>query len=250
MGKITVKALFVLLMLSNSVWGQNIVKSDTLTTKIKKPKMELKEFVVPGSLIILGTCLSGSDFEKEVKKGFHDGSEDAIDFALPIDDLIQYVPILELYTANIMGVKAKNHWFDQTKYLVIANLVTAGITHSGKYIINKQRPNGADYAFPSGHTSFSFTNASVLYHEYKDTAPGLSHSGYILTSLVGGLRIINNKHWVSDVLVGAGLGILVTKLVYHFEPLKNWNPFKKTDNMTLVPNINNRQVGLYFKLDF
>ncbi len=45
------------------------------------------------------------------------------------------------------------------------------------------------------------------------------------------------------------IGILVTKLVYHFEPLKNWNPFKKKDNMMLIPTVNNNHLGFYFKLN-
>ena len=60
----------------------------------------------------------------------------------------------------------------------------------------------------------------------------------------------NNRHWVSDVMVGAGIGILVTELVYYFEPLKNFNPFKKTKNITLIPQINDENYGLYFSLHF
>ena len=228
------------------VFGQ--IQSDTLVSKDKN-QLKIKNLILPGSLILVGSVLSGSHFEKEIKRSFNDGSENAIDFSLPIDDLIQYAPIVELYTADLLGVKSKNHWFDQTKYLLIANIVTAALTHAGKNIINKKRPNGSLHAFPSGHTSFSFTNASVLYEEFKDSSPTFAFSGYAITSVVGALRVVNNKHWVSDVLVGAGLGILVTKLVYHFEPLKNWNPFKKKDNMMLIPTVNNNHVGFYFRLD-
>lgn len=226
------------------------IKLDSLSLDHKKGAMKVQEFVVPGSLIVVGSLLSGSHLEKEIKNSFHDGSENSIDFSLPIDDLMQYVPAVEIYAADLIGVDAKNHWFDQTKYLILANLVTAGLTHAGKGIIDKQRPDCSDHAFPSGHTSFSFTNASVLFEEYKDTAPGLAYSGYALTSLVGGLRVVNNKHWLSDVLVGAGLGILVTKLIYHFEPLKNWNPFQKNDRIILAPNLKRNHVGLYFKMEF
>ena len=244
MNKITI---FALIFLPFLLKGQ--IQKDTLKTS-KKTTLKIKQFILPASLIVVGSSLSGSHFEKEIKNSFHDGSEHDIDFTLPIDDLIQYAPIIELYTADVLGIEAKNHWFDQTKYLAIANIITAGITHAGKNIINKQRPNGADHAFPSGHTSFSFTNASVLYHEFKDTAPGFAYSGYAVTTLVGGLRVVNNKHWISDVLVGAGVGILVTKLVYHFEPLKKWNPFKNKDNVMLLPTINDEQVGVFFRLDF
>jgi membrane-associated phospholipid phosphatase len=58
--------------------------------------------------------------------------------------------------------------------------------------------------------------------------------------------MVNNAHWLSDVLVGAGIGILVTKLVYHFEPFKKFNPFKKSKNITFIPQIKERSYGFYF----
>ena len=58
----------------------------------------------------------------------------------------------------------------------------------------------------------------------------------------------NNKHWFSDVLVGAGIGILVTELIYHFEPLKNWNPFINSENITLVPQFDNNKYGIYLSI--
>jgi len=62
--------------------------------------------------------------------------------------------------------------------------------------------------------------------------------------------MLNNKHWVSDVLVGTGIGILVTELVYHFEPLKSFNPFKKSDKITFIPTISNESYGIYFSYNF
>ena len=62
---------------------------------------------------------------------------------------------------------------------------------------------------------------------------------------------LNNKHWVSDVLVGAGLEILVTDLVYRFEPLKNWNPFNnKKVKTTAVPSYYKNSIGLYINVRF
>lgn len=90
----------------------------------------------------------------------------------------------------------------------------------------------------------------MLYEEFKDSSPILAWSGYSTTTLVGSLRIVNNRHWLSDVMVGAGLGILVTKLVYHFEPLKKWNPFKKSKEITLAPTVSGDHVGVYFRLGF
>jgi len=61
--------------------------------------------------------------------------------------------------------------------------------------------------------------------------------------------MLNNKHYVSDVLVGAGIGILVTQLVYHFEPLKNFNPFKKSKGISFFPQYKENTYGFYFKYE-
>jgi membrane-associated phospholipid phosphatase len=167
-----------------------------------------------------------------------------------IENYLQYAPIAEMYIADAFKVKSKHHWFDQTKYLIISNIITSGITHSVKYLTSKTRPNGADYSFPSGHTSFSFTNASVLYNEFRKSSPVLAYSGYAFALTTGTLRMVHNKHWLSDVLVGAGLGILVTDLVYYFEPFKNFNPFKKSKNITFFPLFNEDKYGFYFSYKF
>ena len=122
-----------------------------------------------------------------------------------------------MYIADIAGVKSKNHWFDQTKHLLISNIITSVITHSIKQLTKKIRPNGSNYSFPSGHSSFSFTNATVLFNEFNHSSPLIAYSGYAFSTTTGIFRMINNKHWLSDVLVGAGLGILVTNLVYYFQ---------------------------------
>ncbi|MEE1963934.1 phosphatase PAP2 family protein [Allomuricauda taeanensis] len=210
-------------------------RADSIHNRPLINKEVVRRSVLPLSLITTGVVISGSHFEKNIKKKLR-GGEGVIDYAIPVDDLMQYVPIAQIYIADVLGIKAKNHWFDQTKYLIISNVITAALTHGAKFAINKERPNGSSYAFPSGHSSFSFANATVLYEEFHDTAPGFACSGYVLTSMVGSLRVINNKHWVSDVLAGAGLGILVTRLVYSWEPLKNWNPCKKMKDVTFIPS--------------
>ncbi|WP_103327252.1 phosphatase PAP2 family protein [Bacteroidetes bacterium endosymbiont of Geopemphigus sp.] len=62
--------------------------------------------------------------------------------------------------------------------------------------------------------------------EFKDSQAYWVYSGYPFAITTAILRITNYKHWISDVLEGTGLNILVANLVYYFEPLKIWDPFK------------------------
>lgn len=219
---------------------------DSIPPKQKLPVF--KSIVAPSAFILIGFALNGSTSEKDITKDIR--SIVGHDYHNNIDDYTQYVPVIGMYSADIAGVPAKNHWFDQTKYLAISTIVSGAIIQSLKRGINKTRPNGAPYSFPSGHTGTAFTNASVLYQEFKDTSPIIAYSGYGFAITTGAFRIVNNAHWVSDVMISIGISTLVTNLVYHFEPLKNWNPFKKTNGITLVPYYNQNETGLFLTKRF
>jgi membrane-associated phospholipid phosphatase len=75
--------------------------------------------------------------------------------------------------------------------------------------------------FPSGHTANAFRGAEIVHQELKFSHPILSYSGYVVATGVGLLRIYNKDHFLSEVIAGAGLGILSTKLTYWlFEKIK------------------------------
>ncbi|PCI32415.1 MAG: hypothetical protein COB60_09735 [Flavobacteriaceae bacterium] len=127
----------------------------------------------------------------------------------------------QLLIADLIGIKAKNHWFDQSKNLAISIIVTDFITYTLKKNIYKTRPNYSPVpqSFPSGHTSFAFVNAAVLYEEFKATNTTLAYSGYVFASTTGTLRVLNNAHYISDVITSAGIGILATKVIYLLDPI-------------------------------
>lgn len=94
----------------------------------------------------------------------------------------------------------------------------------------------------------------MLYQEFKHAQTYWAYSGYAFALTTGILRVTNYKHSISDVLAGAGLGMLVTNLVYYFEPLKNWNPFKlgQEPRLALLShlrwNSNEISIGLIMQL--
>lgn len=239
---------FALLLNSQSMIQQ--------TPKFKEKKTLFQKSILPLSIIISGSAMSNSIFEKNLQKDLRQRLPDG--YHTSIDGYTRYAPIIELYSADILGIKAKNHWFDQTKNLTLSIMLTDFITTRLKRSTGKQRPDGGDdyQSFPSGHTSFAFANASVLYQEFIDTSPLLAYSGYAFAATTGGFRMLNNAHYLSDVLVGAGIAILVTELIYHFEPLKNFNPFKKSEyKIALIPKFvkdefGQNSVGFHFSLQY
>mgnify|MGYP003199246539 CR=1 FL=1 len=65
-----------------------------------------------------------------------------------------------------------------------------------------------DYSFPSGHTATAFMTATMLTKEYGHISPWIGIGAYSVATATGLMRMANNKHWLSDVLTGAGIGIL------------------------------------------
>ncbi|RPH31983.1 MAG: phosphatase PAP2 family protein [Bacteroidales bacterium] len=183
----------------------------------------VKSMILPVSLGVTGIIVKETNFreyfqEKVQSSKFRTNTK--------IDDYLQYAPIAQMYVADIYSSKSKSEVFQQTKNLAIAEIFTAIIVQSIKHTVNIQRPNGHDYSFFSGHTSQSFTSATALYLEYKDSNKLYALSGYGFSTATGILRVTNNKHWLSDVLVGAGIGIFSARLVWYINPLQNWKPFK------------------------
>jgi len=244
------KLLFFIAVLSHLfAFGQK----DSLNYKFqKKEKSFLHKSIVPISLVGAGLIINysnGSIGKENLQKNIQNSFPN---FETGSDNFLLFVPAITMYTADIFKVSSKNDVFTQTKYLVIAGLTNSLITLGIKKISKEERPDGSDNdSFPSGHTSNAFVMATVLYHEFIDTSPWLAYSGYLFATTTGVFRVLNNKHWVSDVLVGAGIGIIVTDLVYRFEPLKNWNPFKNKKYRAMVsPTYKNNQFGLYANVQF
>lgn len=86
--------------------------------------------------------------------------------------------------------------------LSVNSLATVGL----KAIRNDDTPFGNRWAWPSGHTSSSFTVASVLDEFYGHE---VGYPAYAVASLVG-LRMMDSEdHWGSDVVFGAVLGWVI-----------------------------------------
>jgi len=88
--------------------------------------------------------------------------------------------------------------------LLRANLLTSALTFGVKYAARRDRPDGTCCAFPSGHASVTFATASVLerHFGYRSAWPTFVIAGYVAAS-----RLVEQKHFASDVLFGAALGM-------------------------------------------
>jgi hypothetical protein len=204
------------------------------SVKIKSKRSFGKSLILPLSFGTAGMIVKESSFRVSFQKDVQTSRWRTNNH---VDDFIQYAPIAELYTVDIFYGKTKNQIFQQTKNLAISEILTALIVQGLKKTTKITRPNGSPYSFPSGHTAQSFTGATALYLEYKNENSFIAYSGYGFSTATGILRITNNKHWLSDVLVGAGIGIFTAQLTWCIDPFKNWTPFK-SKRIALYPYVN------------
>lgn len=135
------------------------------------------------------------------------------------DDYLQYTPAVAAFGMKFSGVKSQHKLSDMAIIYVLSNALEKSVVGTLKGATHRQRPNGENnYSFPSGHTGTAFVAAEFLHQEYKDKSIWISVGGYSMATLIGVSRIYNNKHWVSDVVAGAGIGILSTKIIYWTYP--------------------------------
>lgn len=171
--------------------------------------------VIPAALIARGALSIDSRFDHKLQRYVTDN----VKGKLRIDDHLQYLPIAGVFALPNLGMEPAHNLKERLLIGAAAYAMTAVFVNSMKYTIRQLRPdNSTRNSFPSGHTATVFTGVEMLYQEYKHSQPWVGITGYVVATGVGLLRIYNNRHWASDVVAGAGIGILSTKLSYLLFP--------------------------------
>ncbi len=136
------------------------------------------------------------------------------------DDYLQYAPGVALLAMKAAGVQSRSSWGRLAVSGAFSVALTFGVVNGLKYSVKTMRPDGSRRnSFPSGHTATAFAAAHMLHKEYGNLSPWISVGGYTVASVVGVSRQLNNRHWISDVLAGAGIGILSVEFGYFFADL-------------------------------
>lgn len=216
-------------------------------------KIHLKQFIIPTFLIGYGVIGLESDWLKSFNLDLRDEVSEDIDRKFTIDDIGQYAPAASVYVLNLAGIKGKHNFKDRTIVLGTSYLLLSATVFSLKSITKVERPDGtSNNSFPSGHTANAFAGAEFLWQEYKDQSIWYGISGYAIATGVGAFRIVNNRHWLTDVAAGAGIGILSTKVAYWIYPFVKRNLFPKDKRVSsmIAPFYNGQQAGAGFLVQF
>tara|TARA_B100000809_G_scaffold263113_1_gene315601 strand:- start:11126 stop:11854 length:729 start_codon:yes stop_codon:yes gene_type:complete len=162
------------------------------------------------------------------------------------DDITMLLPTLSVYGLNMVGIKGQNDFKNRTLIIGTASVLVLSTVFATKSITQRERPNAtSNDSFPSGHTAVAFMGAEFMYQEYKHISPWYGVIGYGIAATTGYLRMYNNKHWFSDVVAGAGFGILSTKLAYLMYPYLQKKLFKSNTSTSFVtPFYNGEHMGI------
>ena len=136
-------------------------------------------------------------------------------FHRTLDNYTQIAPAAVMVGMKAAGVESRSLWGRMLLSDAFSVALMAGTVQGLKNTTNVMRPDGSDnHSFPSGHTATAFMTATMLNKEYGYKSPWIGVGAYSVATATGLMRMANNKHWLSDVLVGAGIGIMATEFGY------------------------------------
>ena len=203
-------------------------------------------FILPAVFISYGVLAQSQDCLQQLDHKTHQAASKHFTGKIYADDYLQYVPAVAVYGLDFMGVKAKHNLRDRTFLVASSYLLSTASVQTLKRTTKVMRPDESGYlSFPSGHTSTAFVGAHLLFKEYKDTSPWIGIAGYAVATGTGTMRIFNRRHWLSDVVTGAGIGILSVEISYLLLPvfykLAGVNDGRK--NIVIAPVLGNNNYG-------
>jgi membrane-associated phospholipid phosphatase len=112
-------------------------------------------------------------------------------------------------------------------------------------------PGIADHSFFSGHASVAFTSAALICLHHTEIGlfgpagdAAACATGIAIASTVGALRIMADRHYLSDVAIGAGVGILSGWILPYLLHFASFGDARTGINATIAPSIDTTHAGL------
>ena len=197
------------------------------------------DIIAPAAMIGIG--IAGLEWKglKKVNEKVTDGLWGDGHRKIKIDNITEYLPAVATYGLKLCGVQSLHNYADLTIIMGTAYLMMAAIVYPTKDFVHSPRPGGDPRfnSFPSGHAAWAFTGAEIMRREYWHVSPWIGVSGYLVATGTAFLRLYNGAHWLTDVLAGAGIGILCAEAAYWLYPAisKHLFPKQYRTNVYLSP---------------
>jgi membrane-associated phospholipid phosphatase len=218
------------------------IRKNQIQANIGSRKNISPSLIVPVILITAGTTIvltnDKTQLDEQIREAIRGNGR------LSVDDYLIYVPLVTDIGLSLGGVRSRHNITDKALIYVLATSINALLVYPAKYLIGRERPDKSNLvSFPSGHSSNAFVGATYFWNEYQDIHPVLAGTGFANALVTGLFRIYNDKHWASDVICGAGIGILSAHLADWLYPsLKKIVP--KSDKIVLKPIASSNEFGI------
>lgn len=212
-----------------------------------------------GSLIVgitIGLYSHDQKIQEWAQRNRTTTSDEIAKFAKPFGDAKYILPALGMF--YLYGTTFKDKKAQRSALLSLESFIVSGIfTTTLKLAGHRHRPSSGDpydtwdgpsistsnLSFPSGHSSSAFALASVVASEY-DENPVIPFFSYGIATLTALSRVNDNAHWASDVFFGSTIGYFTGKAIV------NLHRSEKARNLTILPAVNDEQVGLLVSYKF
>lgn len=241
--------------------SRNFFVTDTFLTDQSFYKFKPKQLIVPSSLILAGSVGLMTNNENWLdhriqQKVVNEWNTPFKSYS--VDNFLLAVPALSVYGLNMIGLKGKHQFIDRTLILGLSTIASIGFVTILKPLTSNLRPDGTTYdSWPSGHTTLAFAGAEFMRMEFKERSPWFGIAAYGVATSVGVLRVYNNRHWFTDVVAGAGFGILSTKMAYWLFPSVKRYCFNTSTtksltkaNFSILPSYNGAVTGFCLSATF
>lgn len=208
-------------------------------------EFKVERLIIPSMFIAFGSWRFTDNWMVSANEGVRSGMESLrSNHYFHADDYIQYLPAAAHLGIEYFGVPARNNIVERLFITANSWAVMGVLVNATKYSVGSLRPDKSSHnSFPSGHTATAFMGAEMVRIQYGAVA-GIS--SYTVATLTGILRMYNNRHWLNDVIAGAGIGILSARIGNWLLPLeRRWFKLdklnvkhRKIESVAIVPACN------------
>ena len=198
---------------SANTWKPDFAFFKSRTKEGLKPYKFMDDMTFAGVPLFIAGIIAKSE-----KNAFKQQTKHSLitNFKTGIDDYTQFFGPAAVVGLKLGGYEGRSDW---PRLLASAGMgygIMALLVNTIKNSAKEMRPDGSTAnSWPSGHTATAFVGATLLHKEYGLTrSPWFSVAGYGVATATGVMRVLNNRHWISDVLSGAGIGMVSGELGY------------------------------------
>jgi membrane-associated phospholipid phosphatase len=237
--------VFFVFLIGHSLFAQS---KDTVSL-FHKGLNTVPKWIAPAFCIGMGAYTWEDNGIYSSYDAYHDIQNNSPNFHSHADDFLQYAPLASVFAMGLFKNQTQHRFKDRVVITLKAEVIMAITVLSLKYTTHVMRPNQEnDRSFPSGHTAQAFLGAYILQKELGHKSILYTIGGYTVASTVGLMAMYNNRHWMSDVWVGAGIGLLSAKIAYWTQ--KKISKSDTQSSWNIVPYYQGKQMGFFLTKSF